>query len=143
MSVTVDANILIYASNEADPLHQPAQALVRRLATGPELVYVFWPTIMTYLRIMTHPAILPHPRNLREAAANIALLLAQPHVRAPGEEDGFWDRFRATASDQARGNDIPDAHVAALMRQHNVRTIFTRDRGFRRFPEIEPRDPFA
>lgn len=143
MSATLDANILIYASNEADPLHRPAQAFVKRIATGPEIVYLFWPTIMAYLRIVTDPAILPRPRNLREAAANIASLLSQPHVRAPGEDDGFWDLFRATAGDQARGNDIPDAHIAALMRQNNVRMIFTRDRGFRRFPDIEPRDPFA
>ncbi len=143
MSVTLDTNVLIYASNDADPLHEPARVLVEMLASGPELVYLFWPTIMGYLRIMTHPAILPHPRSSREAAANIALLLAQPHVRAPGEEDGFWDLFRAMAGDHARGNDVPDAHIAALMRQHDVRTIYTRDRGFRRFPGIEPRDPFA
>lgn len=143
MSVTLDTNILIYASNEADPFHEPARALVEKLARGPELVYVFWPTIMGYLRIMTHPAILPRPRSMGDAVANIALLLAQPHVRTPGEDDGFWELFRATAGDQARGNDVPDAHLAALMRQHDVKRIYTRDRGFRRFPGIDPQDPFA
>ena len=143
MSATLDANILIYASNEAEPLHEQARALLQRLASGPELVYLFWPTIMGYLRIMTHPGILPHPRSAREAAANIGLLLAQPHVRAPGEDEGFWALFRATAGAHARGNDVPDAHLAALLRQHGVRTIYTRDRGFRRFPGIESRDPFA
>ena len=39
MSSTVDANILVYASNTADPMHGPAQALVARLAAGPELVH--------------------------------------------------------------------------------------------------------
>jgi predicted nucleic acid-binding protein len=41
------------------------------------------------------------------------------------------------------GNDVPDAHLAALMRQHGVRLIWTRDRDFRTFDWIEPRDPFA
>ena len=100
-------------------------------------------TIMAYLRIMTHPAILPRPSSAPEAAANITLLLARPHVRVPGEDDGFWELYRATAGDHARGNDVPDAHIAALMRQHGVRTIYTRDRGFRRFDAIEMRDPFA
>lgn len=54
MSVTVDANVLVYASNEADPAHGVARALVERLAAGPDLVYLFWPTIMGYLRI-DHP----------------------------------------------------------------------------------------
>jgi len=143
LSVTVDANILIYASNEADPLHQPARALVQTFVRGPELLYLFWPTITAYLRIMTHPAILPRPSSAPEAAANITLLLARPHVRVPGEDDGFWELYRATAGDNARGNDVADAHIAALMRQHGVRTIYTRDRGFRRFDAIEMRDPFA
>lgn len=98
---------------------------------------------MGYLRIVTHPAILPRPASAREATGNIAMLLAQPHVRTPGEEDGFWDLFRSTAGANPRGNDIPDAHLGALMRQHGVKTIYTRDRGFRRFPDIEAKDPFA
>jgi predicted nucleic acid-binding protein len=38
---------------------------------------------------------------------------------------------------------VPDAHVVALMHQHGVRTIWTRDRGFRRFRGIEAHDPFV
>ncbi len=143
MSSTVDANVLVYASNTADPLHDRAEALVRRLAAGPELVYLFWPTILGYLRIVTHPAILPRPLGPRDAMRNVEALLDQPHLRAPGEAEGFWSLYRSTAGDQARGNDVPDAHVAALMRQHGVRVIYTRDRDFRRFDAIEARDPFA
>ena len=142
MTATVDANVLVYASNEAEPIHQQARELVERLAAGPELVYLFWPSVMGYLRIVTHPAILPRPLTPAEAALNIAQLLSRPHVRAPGEADGFWDHFRTTAGDHARGNDVPDAHLAALMRQHGVAIVYTRDRGFRRFAGIEARDPF-
>lgn len=143
MSVTVDANILVYATNEAEPVHAEARGLVQRLASGPELVYLFWPTVMAYLRIVTHPVILPAPLKPAEAAANVGALLMRPHVRAVGEAAGFWDVFRTAAAGQARGNDVPNAHIAALMRQNDVRLIYTRDRGFRRFPDIEVRDPFA
>lgn len=143
MSITVDANVLVYASNTADPAHPTARALVERLAAGPELVYLFWPTLMGYLRIATHPAILPRPFTPVEATTNVAQLLARPHVRSPAEEAGFWELYRATAGDRARGNDVPDAHLAALMRQHGVRVIYSRDRSFRRFDFIEARDPFA
>jgi predicted nucleic acid-binding protein len=37
---------------------------------------------------------------------------------------------------------VPDAHLATLMRQYGVRTIYTRDRDFRRFDGIDVRDPF-
>lgn len=143
MSVTVDANILVYATNEADPFHAQARALLERLAKGPALVYLFWPTVLGYLRIVTHPAILPNPLSAGDAMSNVDRLLARPHVRTVGEVDGFWNLFRTTAGDHARGNDVPDAHLAALMRQHSVRVIYTRDRGFRRFPDIEPVDPLS
>jgi len=144
MTATLDANILVYASNEAQPVHSQAKSLVEKLANGPELVYLFWPTIMGYLRIVTHPAILPQPCTVGQASANIAMLLSQPHVRTQSEGEGFWDLFLGSlAGDQVRGNGIPDAHLVTLMRQHGVRTIYTRDRDFRRFPDIEVRDPFV
>ena len=143
MSSTVDANVLIYASNTADPLHDRAADLVRRLAAGPELVYLFWPTLLGYLRIVTHPAILPRPLPPSDAMRNVEALIDQPHVRVTGEQDGFWSTYRTLAGARTRGNDVPDAHLAALMRQHGVRVIYTRDRDFRRFDGIEARDPFA
>lgn len=143
MSATVDTNVLVYASNLDDPLHENAEALVRRLAAGPEIVYLFWPVLLGYLRIVTHPGILTVPLPPAAAISNVEALLDRPHVRAPGELDGFWLLFRSTAGDRVRGNDVPDAHVAALMRQHGVRVIYSRDRDFRRFDGIDVRNPFA
>ena len=143
MSATVDVNVLVYASNEADPVHTEARALIERLAAGPDLVYLFWPTLMGYLRIVTHPAILPRPLPPAAAVGNVTALLSLPHVRTPGEVDGFWEIYRVTAGDRLRGNDVPDAHLAALMRQHGVTTIHTRDRDYRRFDGIRVEDPFA
>lgn len=142
MSVTLDSNILIYATNRAEPVHARARELLDSLAAGPDLVYLFWPVALSYLRIVTHPAILPYPLSPPEAMSNVESLLSRPHVRSASEVEGFWKVFRATAGDQARGNEVPDAHLATLMRQHGVRLIYTRDRGFRRFPDIEAVDPF-
>jgi toxin-antitoxin system PIN domain toxin len=143
MSATVDANILVYASNQRDPVHPQAIQLVQRLAAGPDLLYLFWPVVLGYLRIVSHPAILAKPLSPREATANAEALLRRPHVRAPGEADGFWELFRATSGDQARGNDVRDAHLVALMRQHGVRRIYSRDSGLRRYAHIEVVDPFV
>jgi toxin-antitoxin system PIN domain toxin len=140
MSATVDTNVLVYASNSDDHLHAHAVELVQRLAEGPELVYLFWPVLLGYLRIVTHPGILSNPLSPTIAMRNVEALLDRPHVRAPGEVDGFWSVFRSTAGERPRGNDVPDAHLAALMRQHGVRLIYTRDRDFRRFDGIDARD---
>lgn len=142
MSVTLDTNVLVYATNQAEPVHADARQLIAKLAAGPDLVYLFWPVALGYLRIVTHPAILPRPLNPREAMSNLESLVSRSHVRTAGEAEAFWKLFRVTSGEQLRGNDVPDAHLATLMRQHGVRLIYTRDRGFRRFPDIEAVDPF-
>jgi uncharacterized protein len=143
VSVTIDANVLVYASNEVDPLHERARRLLEEMAAGPGLVYLFWPAIMGYLRIVTHPGIMPAPLRPAEASANVAQLLTRSHVRAPGEADGFWALYCEIAGADTRGNDVPDARLVALMRQHGVSVIYTRDRDFRRYDGLEVRDPFG
>jgi toxin-antitoxin system PIN domain toxin len=144
MSRTVDANVLLYASDASSPHHGTALATVEALAEGPEIVYLFWPTVMAYLRIATHPAVFARPLPLAEGIGNVDGLLARPHVRTAGEGDAFWPRFQALADDaRPTGNLVPDTHLAALMLEHGVGTIVTRDRDFRRFRGLAIEDPFA
>ncbi|HUG30450.1 MAG TPA: TA system VapC family ribonuclease toxin [Candidatus Limnocylindria bacterium] len=143
MSLTLDANILLYASDVSSARQGPARRLVDKVAAGPEIAYVFWPTIMAYLRVATHPAVFDRPLSAGDAIANIEALLSRPHVRAPGEQPEFWRRYRLVADDALpTGNLVPDAHLVALMVENEVRTIWTHDRDFRRFKGIEVRDPF-
>ena len=144
MSFTFDANVLLYASDEASEHHRAALEFLARVASADELVYFFWPTAMAYLRIATHPAIFDRPLRPPEAIGNVETLLALPQVQAVGEHDRFWASFRRVAGDaDARGNLVPDAHLVALMVENGVRTIWTHDRDFRRFAGIDVRDPFA
>lgn len=144
MSVTVDANILLYASDEQSPRHDAAAALLAQLAAGPGLVYLFWPVAMAYLRIATHPNIFDQPLDPAEARQNLSQFIGRAHVRCPGEAEGFWQAYQdLVGADTIRGNLVTDSHIAALMSQHGVTTIFTADRDFRRFTGITSRDPFA
>lgn len=144
MTHTIDANLLLYASDEQSPWHERAVGLLDEIAFGPEIVHLFWPTVMGYLRIATHPAIFRRPLSQTDARANVAQLLDLPHVQTSGEQDDFWRRFTEVADDVApTGNLVPDAHLVALMLQAGVRTILTRDRDYRKFRGIRVRDPFA
>ena len=144
MSRTIDANILLYASDTSLAEHAKARRAIDDLAAGPGLVYLFWPVVMAYLRISTHPSVFARPLALTQAVANIEQLLARPHVRTAGEGEAFWRRFRELADDaNPAGNLVPDAHLVALMVEHGVRSIVTRDRDFRRFPQVSIEDPFA
>lgn len=144
MSTTLDVNILLYASDHSSRFHDRAASVLDDLAAGPDLLYVFWPVVMSYLRISTHPAVFDEPLPSREATENIELLLGRAHVRSPGEEEGFWKRYKSVAdSAQVRGNLVSDAHLVALMRQNGVTHIWSHDRDFRRFEGVTVRDPFA
>ena len=144
MSFTLDANVLLYASDQTSPRWEQARHLLQGIAAGDEIAYIFWPVVMAYVRVATHPAVFESPLSLSDALANVERLLDLPQVQTAGEHDRFWPTYRRVADDaDARGNLVADAHLVALMVQNGVRTIWTHDRDFRRFPEIEVRDPFA
>lgn len=143
MSATVDVNVLVSAVNESDPHRDECIALVEGLATGPALWHLFWPVLSGFARIATNPAIFPRPLSVRQAMEIIDGLTSAPTVRVHGELDGFYQLFEAAQHEASGGPDVPDAHIVALMRQHGVSTIYTRDRGFRRFDGITVREPAA
>jgi hypothetical protein len=144
LSYTLDANVLLYASDETSAYHTRARAFLDQAAEGDELVYLFWPTVMAYLRIATHPAVFERPLRPADAVANVDRLLSLPQVQTAGEQDRFWSSYRRVAGEaDARGNLVSDAHLVALMAENGVRAIWTHDRDYRRFSGIEVRDPFG
>jgi toxin-antitoxin system PIN domain toxin len=137
-------NVLLYASDAGSPRGQRAVAFLAERASGPEVFCLAWPTLVSYLRIVTHPAILANPLSPERAMDNVDALVRLSHVRLLAEEDGFWDVYREVATAApARGNLVPDVHLAALLRQHGIRTLYTNDADFRRFAFLDVRNPFA
>ncbi len=144
MSATVDVNVLLYASDESSSFHAKAAELLERLTRGPELLYLFWPVLMGYLRMATHPAIFPRPLSVGSANANVGQLLALPHARTIGEGVDFWDAYGSVSgSTVVRGNLVSDAHLVALMIENGVATVWSHDRDLRKFEGVRVRDPFA
>jgi len=144
LSFAVDVNILLYASDARCAEHARARQFLDASAAGTELIYLAWPTVMSYLRIATHPRIFSEPLSPVEAARNIEALIALPHCRVVGEAEGFWEAWRAATRGLAvRGNLVPDAHLAALLRQHGISRLYTHDRDFRKFDFLEVIDPIT
>jgi uncharacterized protein len=144
VSFSCDVNVLLYASDSGSPVHEAARAFLKQAASGEDLFCLGWPTVMSYLRIATHSGIFRSPLAPAEALRNVDSLVALPHVRLLAEEAGFLEVYReVTGSFPVRGNLVPDAHLAALLKQHGVRTLHTRDGDFRKFLFLDVRDPFA
>jgi toxin-antitoxin system PIN domain toxin len=144
MSFAFDVNVLLYASDKNNPHFERAKSFIESCVAEKEVFALAWPTLMSYLRISTHPAVFDHPLSPGEATANVETLLNLPHARFLSEGEGFWDVYRATTAEiSARGNLVPDAHLAALLRHHGVKTLYTHDRDFLKFTFLDVRDPFA
>ena len=142
MSYSVDVNILVYASDRSNPFHRTALRFLKSRDSDPELFCLAWPTLISFLRISTHPRIFAQPLAPAEALGNLSSLLNLPRVRTLSEEDGFLDVYReVTGHFPVRGNLVPDAHLAALLLQHGVQTLYTKDVDFRKFDFLNVRDP--
>jgi toxin-antitoxin system PIN domain toxin len=143
VSYSIDANVLLYGSDSSSPNHAKATEFLRSCAASRELLCLGWPTLMTYLRIATHPSIFSNPLSPAEAARNVEALLSLPHVRVLSEGDDFWAIYKDVTEGQVvRGNLVPDAHLAALLKQDDVSVLYSADADFRRFTFLEVRNPF-
>lgn len=144
MSYALDANILLYASDEGSPLHQRARQFLEECVTRQETLCVAWLTLMAYLRISTHPRIFGRPLSPQKAKANVETIRGLPQTRVLSEGEEFWTCYcRVTESLTVRGNLVPDAHLAALLLEHDVRVLYTNDADFKKFDILEVRNPLT
>lgn len=143
MSFVVDANVLLYAVNSDSEYHHKARKFIEKCAETDEHWCLPWPIICAFIRIATHPSILPYPLATAQAVEIIDGLLELPHIVPAGEDDpDFWRIFRNDLSSlHTRGNDVSDALVVAIMRSKGVSTIYSKDRDFLKFSGIKVLDP--
>ena len=143
MSYSIDVNIFVYASNPADKdYQQQAISFLDEKLNESELLLLPWITLMSYQRITTHPSIFPVPLTPQKAWKNIEDLFALPQVRIIGEEDDFAHHYLQTTSGlHVRGGLVSDAHLAAILRQHGVKTMYSADSDFRKFDFLKVINP--
>jgi toxin-antitoxin system PIN domain toxin len=144
MSYSLDANLLLYAVDETAPAHEPAARFLETCAGRDEPLCLTWPVINAFLRLSTDGRVFPRPLSPAQARAWLEDLMDLPQTRLLSEEPGFWRLYTEVAAPlNARGPTVTDIHIAAVLKQHGVRTLFTRDRDFRRFDFLKVVDPLA
>ncbi len=143
MSATLDADLLLNATDQSSRYHRAAIRLMHALAAGPEELYLFWPVAVAYARLATDAGVFERPLTAEQVKANLASLIERPHVRAIGEEQSFWEAFSESAGDVfLKGDFVAHGYLVALMRQHGVTTLWSHDPGFREFPGIVVKNPY-
>ena len=98
---------------------------------------------MAFLRISTHPGIFSKPLLPRKALDNVQSLLKLPQVRTLSEGERFWECYNEICQGVVvRGNLTPDAHIAALLYEHDVKTFYSNDSDFKKFGTLQLHNPF-
>jgi uncharacterized protein len=122
VSFVTDANIILYAVNADSEHHHNAKAFIDACAGSSEQWCMPWPVVYAFVRIATHPSVLPYPLSSAHAIAVADQMLELPHVSAVGDDDpDFWRLFRHDiTSMHLRGNLISDALIVAIMRSHGI-----------------------
>jgi toxin-antitoxin system PIN domain toxin len=144
MSYSVDVNLLLYASDTQSLWHECARSFLLERAADSDLFCLSWLTLMAYQRIATHPGVFAAPLTPAKAWQNVHTLLALPRVHVIAEESSFAaDYESATSSFPVRGNLVPDAHFAVILRENGVKRLYTADTDFLKFGFLEVINPLS
>lgn len=138
-----DVNLLIYAHNEAAPLHDPARNWWRDRMVGPTPVAIPWAVVFGFVRLVTHPAVLDTPLAPHQALDRVDSWFEPDHVTVlePGPRHlrVARDLFRATG---VGGALTTDTHLAALAIEHGAE-LHSNDGDFSRFPGLRLWNPLV
>ncbi len=79
------------------------------------------------------------PTPLARALKQIDAWGESPILTLLAETETHWPKLRALlAQPRIAGPQVHDARIVALCRQHGVRELWSADRDFGRFPELNP-----
>lgn len=131
----VDANVLLYARNVADPRHEAARHWLEEALNGPVRIGLPWWSLTAFARIATNTRAFPTPLAPEEAADQIDDWLSAPRAWIPEPTQRYPEIFtELLRAHGARGPLVTDAQLAALAIDHGVAVVST-DTDFARFPE--------
>ncbi|WP_137146744.1 type II toxin-antitoxin system VapC family toxin [Mycolicibacterium sp. CR10] len=137
----VDTNVLVYAYRADLPENREYRELLEGWANDDEPLGLPDLVLSEFVRIATNRRVFREPTSSAEAWAAVDALLAAPACIMLRAGSRHWDLFRQLTSDiEARGNDIPDAYLAAYALENNA-TLLSADRGFARFSRLRWRHP--
>jgi len=141
--ILVDANLLLYAANQAAPEHARARAWLDDRLNGTVAVGLPWPSLLAFVRLATNPVVVRHPVTPAKAwrQAEEWLTCEPAWMPLPGSAHrAVVGRFLKAPWMTSRL--VPDAHLAALAIEHGLRLQST-DGDFAKFPDLKWENPLA
>ena len=138
-----DTNILLYAANEQSEFHDVCRRRLNEARNDVSPSFVTWSICYEFMRACTHPRFPANPWRLDRAWDFVEGLLDSPSfsILLPTERHQSVLAQTIRETPDIQGNRVHDMHIVALMREHGISRICTKDAGFRRFPFLSVTDP--
>ncbi len=132
----VDANVLIYAVNEADERHGAARAWLDAALNGTDPVGFAWVVVLAFLRLTTKVGLFPQPLPVADAVSVVRAWLEQRPSVVVEPTSRHIDVLSGLLMTVGTGGNLAnDAHLAALGVEYDAE-IVTYDSDFGRFPGV-------
>ena len=138
-----DANLIIYAHNEAYPDHAAAAVWWQSLLTGRDDVGIPVVVMLAFLRLTTSSRVLAQPLSVDESCRRVEAWFTAPFVRLISPGGGHVASLVTCLRAAGAGGALTtDAHIAALALEYRAE-IHTADLDFGRFPGVRWKNPLA
>lgn len=137
----VDLTLLLAAINTRAPMHKAARHWWEARLNGTEPTGLSWLVILGFIRLTTHPKILPEPLLLADAISLIDGWVSRPNVQIIQVTPQHWNILQNMLHAVGHGAALTmDAHLACLAIEHDAE-IATADEDFSHFPGLKWRNP--
>lgn len=139
----VDANILIYAVDQASSQHLRAKTWLEQQLNGESRVGLPWPSLLAFMRIATGIRTASAPLASKSAWSIVEAWLDSPVAWIPSPTSRHREVLaRLVDKYEVTGNLVPDAHLAAYAIENGV-PLASADTDFARFSELRWINPVA
>lgn len=139
----VDANVLLYAVNEAEPRHDEARTWLDAALSGTDTVAFAWIALLAFVRLSTKAGLFPRPLDPATAMAIVRAWTGAPSAVVVEPTVRHADVLAALLEEVgAGGNLVNDAHLAALALEHGAE-IVSYDTDYARFDGVRVGVPDA
>lgn len=136
-----DANLLLYAYDQASPFHTRAKVWWQDCLSGPEPVGLVGVVLFAFVRIGTSPKVFAHPFSIAEATRHVQSWLELPTTELLAEVRADLDQaLNWLGQLGAGGNLTTDAQIAAVAKRCRAQ-VHTADTDFARFPGVRWKNP--